>query len=114
MERYHAKRENGASAWERFKVAFTRFREADDDEIASAYHAGNAVAGAYDRAAANAAYASRAFGFYQKRHVRRAGHMFAQAAGFSPDGWAAKLLSTALWLVIWFRGRKFRPILARA
>ena len=111
MERYLVS-DRGASTWERVKVAFTRFREADDDEIASAYHAGNAVAGAYDRTSANAAYASRAFGFYQKRHVRRAGHMFAQAAGFNPDSWAAKLLSSVLWLLVWFRGRKFRPLLA--
>lgn len=114
MERYLANREQGASAWERFKVAFTRFREADDDEIATAYYAGNAVPGAYDRASANAAYASRAFGFYQKRHVRRAGHMFAHAAGFKPDGWATKALSAVLWLVIWFRGRKFRAVLTGA
>jgi rubrerythrin len=113
MERYLAF-DRRASTWERVKVAFTRFREADDDEIASAYHAGNAVPGAYDRASANAAYAARAFGFYQKRHVRRAGHMFAQAAGFNPEGAAAKLLSSVLWLVIWFRGRKFRPHLAPA
>jgi len=111
MERYLAA-DGRAATWERVKVAFTRFREADDDEIASAYHAGNAVPGAYDRASANAAYASRAFGFYQKRHVRRAGHMFAQAAGFNPEGGPAKLLAAVLWLVIWFRGRKFRPILA--
>ncbi len=114
MERYIAECRDGASRWERFKVAFTRFREADDDEIASAYHAGNGVVGAYDRATSNGAYAARAFGFYQKRHVRRAGHMFAQAAGFNPEGWGAKLLSSALWAVIWFRGRKFRPTLAPA
>lgn len=114
MGRYLANAGRNASTWERFKVAFTRFREADDDEIASAYFAGNAVAGPYDRATSNAAYASRAFGFYQKRHVRRAGHMFAQAAGFNPEGMGAKLLSAVLWLVIWFRGRKFRPILTGA
>ncbi|MGE3475690.1 MAG: acyl-ACP desaturase [Rhodospirillaceae bacterium] len=114
MERYLAEQRDGASTWERFKVAFTRFREADDDEIASAYHAGNAVPGVYDRATSNAAYAARAFGFYQKRHVRRAGHMFAQAAGFNPEGLAAKLLGGLLWTVIWFRGRKFRPVLAKA
>ena len=94
------------------KVAFTRFREADDDEIASAYHAGNAVAAPYDRAVANAAYGSRAFGFYHQRHVCRAGAMFAQAAGLDPEGWAAKLIARILWLVIRFRGRKFRPLFA--
>jgi rubrerythrin len=111
MERYLAA-ERSTSAWQRVKVAFTRFQEADDDEIASAFHAGNGLAGAYDRSAANAAYAARAFGFYRERHVRRAGHMFAQAAGFEPEGGAAKLLSALLWLVVRCRGRKFRPLLA--
>jgi rubrerythrin len=113
MERYAAL-DSGASKWDRLRVAFTRFKEADDDEIASAYHSGNAVEGPYSRAAANAGYGQRAFGFYHERHVRRAGYMFAQAAGLNPDGLAAKLLSKVLWLVIWFRGRKFRPVLAGA
>ena len=113
MERYAAQ-DTKASKWDRLRVAFTRFKEADDDEIASAYHAGNAVTGPYSRSAANAGYGERAFGFYHQRHVRRAGYMFAQAAGLNPDGFAAKLLTKVLWAVIWFRGRKFRPQLARA
>ena len=115
MERYAAQAGQGAfSKWDRIKVALTRFKEADDDEIASAYHAGNAVTAPYDRATANKGYSQRAFGFYQERHVRRAGLMFAQAAGLNPEGWTAKALSRVLWLVIWFRGRKFRPVLASA
>ena len=113
MERYAAL-DVGASKWDRLRVAFTRFKEADDDEIASAYHAGNAVTGPYSRSAANAGYGQRAFGFYQQRHVRRAGFMFAQAAGLNPDGFAARFLTKVLWVVIWFRGRKFRPVLASA
>jgi rubrerythrin len=113
MERYAA-RVARPSKLDRLRVAFTRFREADDDEIASAFHAGNAVAEPYDRATATAAYGQRAFAFYQQRHVRRAGHMFAQAAGLNPDGWAARALAKILWLVVRFRGRKFRPMLARA
>ena len=113
MERYAA-RDDGATKWERLRVAFTRFREADDDEIASAYHAGNALAAPYNRAAAIAEYGARAFGFYQERHVRRAGVMFAQAAGLDPEGWAPKLVARLLWLVIRFRGRKFRPVFAGA
>jgi rubrerythrin len=100
------------SKWDRLKVALTRFREAEDDEIASAYHAGNAVTAPYDRAAASMEYGARAFGFYHERHVRRAGNMFAQAAGLDPEGWPAKLLTKALWLVVRLRGRKFRPVLA--
>ncbi|MEQ9449752.1 MAG: ferritin-like domain-containing protein [Rhodospirillaceae bacterium] len=115
MERYargDAEATSLRARWNRMRVAFTRFREADDDEIASAYHAANAVAGPYSRAAANDAYSQRVFGFYQARHARRAGHMFAQAAGMAPNGWAARLVIQLLWLVVRFRGRKYRPLLA--
>ena len=111
MQRYAAA--GTLSKWDRMKVALTRFKEAEDDEIASAYHAGNAIAAPYDRATASTEYGERVFGFYHERHVRRAGNMFAQAAGLAPDGWAAKLLTKVLWLVISFRGRKFRPVFAR-
>ena len=114
MERYGALSETHGwrARWDRLRVALTRFREADDDEIASAYHAANVVAAPYDRVASNRAYAQRSLGFFHLRHVRRAGHMFAQAAGLAPNGFAAKLMTKALWLVIWFRGRRFRPVFA--
>ncbi len=111
MERYL--KPGWRARWERLKVAVSRFRETTDDEIASAYYAGNGGQGAYDRVAANAAYGERTFAFYQERHVRRAGFMFAQAAGLDPEGWAAKAVTQVLWLVIRTRGRKFRPTLAR-
>jgi rubrerythrin len=110
MQRYLAP--TLAHRWQRLKVAITRFRETSDDEIASAYHAGNALPGPYDRVEATNAYGARSFGFYQERHVRRAGHMFAQAAGFSPEGWTAKLLTRVLWFIIKRRGSKFRTVLA--
>ena len=93
----------------RIKTAVTRFRETEDDEIASAYYAGNAVTAPYDRVAMNDAYTGRVFGFYRERHVRRAGHMFAQAAGLDPDGRFAKFVTGLLWLIIERRGRAFRP-----
>jgi rubrerythrin len=112
MQRYLSATPTFAQRWERLKVAISRFRETSDDEIASAYHAGNAVAGTYDREAAHQAYGARSFAFYHERHVRRAGHMFAQAAGLNPEGWLAKMLVAVLWAIIEFRGRKFRPLLA--
>ncbi len=101
-----------ADRWQRLKVAVTRFRETSDDEIASAYHAGNALTAPYDRIQSTNDYGARSFGFYRERHVRRAGHMFAQAAGFSPEGWVAKALTRVLWFVIKRRGSKFRPAFA--
>ena len=114
MERYarQAGQKNLRARWDRLRVAVMRFREADDDEIASAYHAANAIVAPYDRATSTRAYAQRVFGFYGARHVRRAGHMFAQAAGLAPNGLTAKLMTKILWLVVWFRGRRFRPVLA--
>ncbi|TAK98645.1 MAG: ferritin-like domain-containing protein [Rhodospirillaceae bacterium] len=115
MERVLATENTGnprASRWQRLKTAFTRFRETEDDEIASAYYASNDIQGAYDREAANRAYSGRVFGFYQERHVRRAGHMFAQAAGLNPDGIWARLMTRVLWFVIERRGREFRPLLS--
>ena len=92
----------------RLKVALGRMQEADDDELASAYFAGNDMPGAYDRNASAAAYSERAFGFYRKRHTARAGHMVAQAIGLRPEGLFSRLIQKAMWMVISFAGRKFR------
>ena len=99
------------STWARLKVVITRFRESSDDELASAYHAGNDVQSDYDCRRANDAYTARAMAFYRHKHVRRAGHMMAQAAGLAPNGRATRALTRLLWWVIAFKGRKFRPLL---
>ena len=98
--------------WIRLWVALTRFWEAADDEIASAYHAANSFGTPYNRAVSTRAYAERSFGFFHQRHARRAVYMFAQAAGVEQSGFFAQIIARILWLMIWFRGRKFRPLLA--
>lgn len=108
MERYLAK--EPMSLWARLKVALGRMQEADDDELASAYFAGNGAQGAYRRNANAAAYSARAFGFYRRRHTQRAGHMIAQAVGLKPEGVPGKLIQKAMWLAIGFAGRKFRTL----
>jgi len=106
MQRYAAHEPVGL--WARLKVALGRIQEADDDELASAYHAGNGSGSVYDRNANASAYSERAFGFYRERHTKRAGHMIAQAIGFNPDGLIGRIIQKSLWLVIGFTGRKFR------
>ncbi len=106
MKRYQ-KTEN-LSVWARLKVVLTRFRETSDDELVSAYHAGNDMQSAYDSGQASAAYTARAMAFYQRKHVRRAGRMMARAAGLAPKGLATRVLAGLLWWVIAFKGRKFR------
>ena len=111
MKRYQ-KRER-LTTWDRLKVVLTRFRETSDDELASAFYAANGLQSAYDCSRANAAYSARAMAFYKPIHVRRAGRMMARAAGLAPRGWLARALTRALWWLIAFKGRKFRPLLAR-
>ena len=94
----------------RLKVALGRIQEADDDELASAYFAGNTLPGPYDRKASAAAYSERTFGFYRKRHATRAGHMIAQAIGLRADGMFSRLIQIMMWVVIGFTGRKFRSV----
>ena len=50
---------------QRLRIALGRIQEADDDELASAYYAGNALRCGYDRGACATDYSQRAFGFYQ-------------------------------------------------
>jgi rubrerythrin len=107
MQRYAAS--EPITLLSRLKVALGRIQEADDDELASAYFAGNALPGPYNRNASVAAYSERAFGFYRKRHTARAGHMVAQAIGLRPNGLLSRLIQKTMWLVIGFAGRKFRP-----
>lgn len=100
------------STWQRLKVVVSRFRETSDDELASAYHAGNGDGVPYDRQHANDAYTARAMAFYTEKHVRSAGYMMAGAAGLAPNGWLTRGLTRALWWVIAAKGRQFRAHLA--
>lgn len=100
------------STWQRFKVVVTRFQETSDDELASAYYAGNALDEPYDCRRANDAYAARAMAFYRHKHVRRAGYMMAETAGLTPNGWLTRALTWVLWRIIEAKGRAYRAILA--
>jgi hypothetical protein len=96
----------------RLRTALARLAEVEDDEIASAYHAGNGLTMPYDRVAAGEAYSARVFALYRERHVRRGAYMFAQAAGFDPEGVLAGFLARWSWWLIERRGRALRPVLA--
>ncbi|MDX2223010.1 MAG: ferritin-like domain-containing protein [Rhodospirillaceae bacterium] len=95
------------SPFARLRVAVGRVQEADDDELGSAYHAGNALTGDYRRDDAVRAYQGRALAYYRERHIRRAAHMIAQAVGLNPDGWLARLVAKLLWRFIDRRARGF-------
>lgn len=112
--RVYQRREN-VPGWRRLLVALSRIRESEDDELAFAYHAANAPAGAaYDRTTASTAYAARAFACYRPHHVQRATSMVLKAAGLKPQGMLGILLQKAMWTFVSSRARKLGALARQA
>ncbi len=83
---------------QRLKVALGRIAESEDDELSYAFYAANSNEGeAYDRAACNKAYMSRAYTFYQPKHLDRAVAMIFKACGFKPHSLGYKLATKVAW-----------------
>ena len=95
----------------RIWVALTRFKEADDEELGTAYQVGNRLPLDVDPTSFVDEYMGHAFGYYQERHARRVGHMVSQAIGFNPDGIVGRQFQKILWWTIERRGRDMRPVL---
>ncbi len=82
----------------RLKVALGRLVESEDDELAYAYYAANAVANDnYDRKYYSRAYMAKAYSYYQKPVVDRAVSMIFKACGFKPHTPAYKLATKLAW-----------------
>ena len=106
MRRYLA-REN-LSFVRRLRVAAGRITESEDDELAFAFHCGNAPAGApYDHAACTAAYMARAMAFYRFRHIERGMGMIFKAVGLKPRGRLSGLSARLAWRMMRHRQRRF-------
>lgn len=84
MERYRDIEKLGKLR--RLWVGLGRIGESEDDELAYAYYAANNNGEAYNRKRCIRAYMSRAYGFYEQRHVERAITLIFKAVGFSPHG----------------------------
>jgi rubrerythrin len=91
----------GLSRLERLKISLGRIHESEDDELAYAYFAANAPANAtYNRPLYTAAYMTRAYPFYQKKHVERVVAMVFKACGFKPHTvWQGMANHVAWWLM---------------
>jgi hypothetical protein len=87
----------GISLWARLKVAFGRIVESEDDELAYAYYAANAVSAPYERKRWTREYAARAYAIYRRPHIDRGIAMILKAVGFNPTGRLHRLLSGAAW-----------------
>jgi rubrerythrin len=94
----------------RIMVALGRFREANDDELAFAFHCANEKGLGYDHARANAAYAAKAYPLYRYHHVERGIGMVLKALGLKPNGYLGRGAVNMAWRVI--KGRAAKAALA--
>ncbi len=71
--------------WERLRIAISRARETEDDELAFAYYAANhADDGPYDRETYMRAYMRRAYAVYGASQVEKGVVLFFRAVGIRP------------------------------
>jgi rubrerythrin len=89
----------------RLMVALARARETEDDELAYAYYAANEPKAPYDRRRYVRAYARRAYGFYQPRHVQRAVSQVLKASGLKPNGRLADVAAKGAYRLMQMRTR---------
>jgi hypothetical protein len=100
----HLEREQ-PSVMARVRVAFGRYIEIDDDELAFAFHCANAAGEPYERKAAAENYMRRAARYYRRDHVRRSVAMMAKAAGLNPEGAVASLAKRFVWFYACWKAR---------
>jgi len=94
LGRYLARERLGT--WGRLKIALSRIRESEDDELCYAWFAANQQ-GEYDRKRASLAYLKHAYAVYRSHHVERMAAMVLKAAGLRPNGWLSRVLSALAW-----------------
>ncbi|MBI1209516.1 MAG: ferritin-like domain-containing protein [Azospirillum sp.] len=91
----------------RVQIALGRIAESEDEELAYAYYAANGSNEPFDRGACFRAYARRAFGYYQRRHLDRVVGMVFKACGLKPQ---TLFFSAATKLAWWFMDNKVRQL----
>jgi len=93
--------------WRLLWIGVARVVETEDDELAYAYFAANAPAGAtYHHQTCNHAYMRRAYGFYRRKHIERAAAMIIKACGHNPQSWWGRSAGRLMWWIIEGRARR--------
>lgn len=111
LNRYLGKEGLGRIA--RLKVALGRIAESEDDELSYAFYAANADENTpYDRKLFNREYASRAYSFYQPKHLDRAVAMIFKACGFKPHTMPYKVATRAAWWMIGSQSKRLQKMAA--
>lgn len=98
--RKHLKAYPRLPLWARARVALGRVLETGDDELASAWHAANGGAAAYDRRACARAYERHAVAHYRQGHVLRMVAMIAKAIELDPQARATRILQRLAWWLL--------------
>ncbi|HEY8190118.1 MAG TPA: hypothetical protein VIF12_05495, partial [Micavibrio sp.] len=97
----------------RMKVALGRIAESEDDELSYAFYAANDDGVTpYDRRECNRAYASRAYSFYQQKHVDRAIAMIFKACGFIPPSLPYRAIRQVAWFMMNRQTKKLQKMAA--
>lgn len=88
------------TTFQRVKVALGRISETEDDELACAYYAANALPGEpYDRLHYSREYLSRTYGYYRQHHLDRVVAMVFKACGLRPQSLSFRFSQVMAW---WF------------
>ncbi len=93
------------SLTDRFKVAFERAAETEDDELARAYWAANRPDEPFDRRTNSVAYARATLKYYRPHHISRAVGMIFGTLGLDSSGPLGWMAARAVRTFIWYRGR---------
>jgi hypothetical protein len=106
MRRYLARERIGFLR--RLAIALGRITESEDDELAFAYHCGNAPAGSrYEHRRSIAAYMAQAIAFYRPHHVERGIGMILKAVGLPPRGRFSDMAARLFWRLLQHRQRRY-------
>lgn len=99
--------------FQRLKIALGRIAESEDDELSYAYYAANANDNdAYDRKLCNREYMSRAYSYYQPKHLDRAVAMIFKACGYKPHSLPHKIATKLAWMMINAQTKKQKKLAA--
>ena len=99
---------DGPNRFRRLSIAFTRMKEAEDDELAYAYYCGNVLEQdeantPYVRSKYSKAYSAGVLRFYRREHLRKAVAMVSKAGGLKPTGFLSRAIARIAWWVFTFR-----------
>jgi len=106
MRRYLARERIGFLR--RLAIALARITESEDDELAFAYHCGNAPAGSrYEHRRSIATCMAQAIPFYRPHHVERGTGMILKAVGLPPRGRLSRMATRLFWRLLQRRQRRY-------